>query len=197
MKGRGHHRRAFVVCVLVLLTAGSGCAYLRDRGNDLSDVIELGITVTPRLCPTLAVRMNGFGVVSWGYSRSDLAYLGWCDRQFGLLHLEDSFWGLLFWGRERLWIGRYGQESSEAYPTEIYYLKKPFQEREPYAVGLVGAFAGSPSPPGRAFGECPKMLHLGWIGIFANCSPMDLVDFILGWSTLDIGHDDGRSRRGA
>jgi hypothetical protein len=38
--------------------------------------------------------------------------------------------------------------------------------------------------------SCRKNLHLGWIGVYNVCRPVDLVDFILGWGGLDIVGDD-------
>ena len=178
-----------MAAALVLMLT-QGCAYMKDRGNDLSDTFELGITVTPRLMPTFAARMNGFDVVSLGYSKSDLMLLGWTDRQFGVLRLQDDFWGVLAWGEERIAISKDGEQpqwSEDGWPPAT---SLPFEGREPYSVGFVGAFAGENRPPSRSYGECPKLLHLGWIGLYANCSMVDIADFFIGWSTLDIGADD-------
>jgi hypothetical protein len=38
---------------------------------------------------------------------------------------------------------------------------------------------------------CPKVLHLGWVGVALNCHLPELADFFLGWTTLDIMGDDG------
>ena len=38
--------------------------------------------------------------------------------------------------------------------------------------------------------NCPKMLHLGWVGLTLNCKFTELTDFLLGWTTLDILSDD-------
>lgn len=179
-----------LLIVGTLLFYGSGCTYLADRGRDLTDIIEAGITVTPRLTPTVAVRWNAFDVLSFGYSKSDLMLLGWTDRQAGALRLRDDFWGLLAWGEERIWIGRDDAEAPFAEGRVLPATALPFEGREPYSVGFIGAFFGEKRPPLRTFGECPKLFHLGWIGIYANCSVIDLPDFILGWSTLDIGSDD-------
>jgi hypothetical protein len=178
-----------LAALAVALLFGGGCAYLADRGRDLTDLVEPGITVTPRLAPTVALRVNAFGVVSFGYSRSDLTLLGWSDRQFGALRLRDDFWGVLAWGEERIWVGR---DAAASWPEgcEPPATSLPFEGREPYTVGMLGSFLGEERPPSRVFGECPKLFHLGWLGLYTNCSPLDLADFILGWSTLDIGCDD-------
>ena len=40
------------------------------------------------------------------------------------------------------------------------------------------------------FLECPKFIHLLFIGVDLNCKIAEAADFILGWTTLDIGSDD-------
>lgn len=39
-------------------------------------------------------------------------------------------------------------------------------------------------------------VHLGRVGLVANFRWGEMADFILGWTTLDIAHDDGRGSAG-
>ena len=163
---------------------------MTNRGNDLSDMFELGITLTPRLKPTFAARIDAFNVISLGYSHADLMMFGWSDRNLGKLRLRDEFWGAFAWGKAKLWIGPAGDAESAPIGTWLPETSRPWDGREPFTVGFAGAFAGTPRPVKRSFGECPKLVHLGWIGLYANGSPLDWVDFVLGWTGLDIGGDD-------
>jgi len=176
-------------CVLGLLAVlgSTGCTYLRNRANDASDVFEIGLTVTPRVRPTFALTWNPFNVLPFGYANAELTYLGWSDRQAGCMDIDFHSWGLLVWGSQRLGIGLPApDEGGEPAPLG-WSVTEPGHT---YTVGLLGAPLGGNAPPGRTFGECPKLLHLGWIGLYANCSVIDFADFILGFTTLDIGHDD-------
>ena len=55
---------------------------------------------------------------------------------------------------------------------------------------MVGLIDG-PGPPRGEIMNCPKLIHLGWVGIALNCKFGELADLLLGWTTLDIMGDDG------
>ena len=38
--------------------------------------------------------------------------------------------------------------------------------------------------------QCPKIVHLGWVGVNVTCKLSELADFVLGWTTIDIADDD-------
>jgi len=38
--------------------------------------------------------------------------------------------------------------------------------------------------------NCPKFLHVLFMGANLNCKIGEILDFLLGWTTLDIGKDD-------
>jgi hypothetical protein len=38
--------------------------------------------------------------------------------------------------------------------------------------------------------SCPKLLHLGWVGVELNCRFVELADFLLGWAGVDFMEDD-------
>jgi hypothetical protein len=185
------YRRIVVLFGLAVMMASTGCTYLKNRGNDASDIFEIGITYTPHLKPVFALYWNPFNVLPFGYvnvNPGDITLLGWSDRQVGALDIDFHGWGALAWGSQRLGIGHV-QPAAEGGPGRPlgWSVTEPGHT---YTTGFIGAPFGGNSPPGRTFGECPKLLSLGWIGIYANCSVIDLPDFVLGWTTLDIGHDD-------
>ena len=38
--------------------------------------------------------------------------------------------------------------------------------------------------------NCPKLFHLGRVGLTLNCKFGEAADFLLGWLTVDIRADD-------
>jgi hypothetical protein len=40
--------------------------------------------------------------------------------------------------------------------------------------------------------SCPHYLHLGWVGVVATPRYLQMLDFVAGWTTLDVGGDDNR-----
>jgi hypothetical protein len=169
----------------IALLAG-GCAYLQNRGNDASDCIELGVTISGK--PGFMVFNDCYSILPIGYSRvEDAKLLGWGNRQIGLLDFEHNSWGVVL-------AGSYKQALGE------------FDARDPH---LVSRHADDPTTWGRfdmgivslalrrngwrpfpAFFECDKGVHLGWVGLHLKYRWLDLVDFALGFTTLDIMGDD-------
>ncbi|MHC4788994.1 MAG: hypothetical protein ACYS8K_07295, partial [Planctomycetota bacterium] len=58
-----------------------------------------------------------------------------------------------------------------------------------YRVGVLGLLHG-PGPGVRDAVSCPKLLHLGWVGVELNCRFVELADFLLGWAGVDFMEDD-------
>lgn len=85
--------------------------------------------------------------------------------------------GLLLWGREQFaYRDQFDPEDPET--------------PESWRTGVIGLAMG-PRPKKPNVMYCPKVLHLGWVGIALNCHLPELADFVLGWTTLDIMGDDG------
>jgi hypothetical protein len=183
-----YHRRVVCVLALVVVMASTGCTYLKNRGNDASDTFELGITVTPRLMPTFALYANPFNVLPFGYANAQLTMLGWSDRNLGALDLDLKGWGALAWGSQRLGIGRRQVAAPGEQPAPLSW--ETTEPGHTYTTGFIGSPFGGDPAPGKTFGLCPKLLHIGWIGLYANGCPLEWADFVLGWTGLDIGHDD-------
>jgi hypothetical protein len=186
------HRRVVGIVALAILIASSGCTYMQNRGNDLSDIFELGITYTPHVTPVFALYWNPFNTIGFGYVNvdpGDIVLLGWSDRQAGALDVDFHAWG-----RQRLGIGHQEPAAAGGAPPALGW--SVTEPGHTYTTGFIGSWFGGDRPPGRTFGECPKLLSLGWIGVYANCSFLDFADFILGWTTLDIGHDDAPTYSG-
>ncbi len=167
-----------VALVLVVLGAllGGGCStpFMRNRGYDLMDMFDGGFTTTEK--PQLSVYLGFFNFITIGYADFDGTLHGICGREVGKFHAKHQGTGLLLWGHEAL---------SYEGPPEATTLT----EAASYAVGPLGLALG-PTPPFRQTLNCPKLLHLGWVGVALNCHFPEFADFFLGWVGLDIFKDD-------
>ena len=56
-------------------------------------------------------------------------------------------------------------------------------------MGVIGLVQG-PGPTGGHVVNCPKLFHIGWIGLTLNCKFGEFADFLLGWTTVDVMGDD-------
>jgi hypothetical protein len=174
---------------------GTGCTYLRNRGHDAADMLEIGITVSSK--PQFAFHpLDYFNTIILGYSSVEGTYYGIGERRIGKMPFKDErTWGLLLWGSDTLKIGKFNPNDPHlAWKDEMAKLKaegKPLPtERPRYNKGLVTLIKHDNSPPPITFMQCRRNIHLGWIGFHASLRPLDIIDFILGWTTLDIIGDD-------
>lgn len=162
---------------LILLLAGAlsstGCAYFINRGNDLVDVFDVGITVSEK--PQIGLYASWLNLVPVGYSNFDGTLIGLADRNVGAVKAREKAAGVLVWGYEQFGYEDFNVNDPESPPQ--------------WGVGLAGLAEG-PLPPAGQTANCPKLLHLGFIGLSINCKVGQLVDFILGWTTLDVMGDD-------
>ncbi len=165
----------------VVLLAGvlclTGCTYMKNRGSDFTDVFDAGVTVSKK--PQFTLYANFLSLLSLGYAHFDGTLYGMADRHYGAVTAREHAAGLLVWGREQFGYETFDLADPESPPS--------------WRVGLVGLPMG-PAPPKGQTVNCPKMLHLGWVGITLNCKFGQLADFILGLTTLDIMGDDTAGR---
>jgi len=170
-------RWALLVLLAGVLVSGSGCAYLENRGNDFADIFDVGVTVSSK--PKICVYASFLGLLSLGYSNFDGTLHGLADCRVGALPAVQHAGGVLLWGYERF---EYGEaQASEAPAGET--------PGKGWDTGIVGLAMG-PRAPANQLVNCPKMLHLGWVGLTLNCKFAEVADFLLGWTTLDILSDD-------
>ncbi len=169
-------RKAVVFAVIVVLgVSSSGCGYLQKRGQDAVDFLDAGVTVSRD--PQFSLYVGFLNVLSLGYSDMDSTLYGLSDSSWGKAAARQNAAGALFYGQEQLG-----------------YRDVDFDDPEspaPWKVGFLGLTEG-PGPPSGQTVNCPKLLHLGWVGLTLNCKFGELADFLLGWTTLDIMHDDDR-----
>lgn len=166
--------RSMTFCALMALAlASAGCTYLGDRGRDAADFLDFGVTVSKE--PQFSLYAGFLSVVPLGYSNVDGTMYGLSDRQFGGAAMRHNARGILLWGEEQL-----GYRDFDPLGP---------QSPEPWRVGVLGLSQG-PGPRNGQVVNCPKLLHLGWAGVALNCKFGELVDFLLGWFTVDIMGDD-------
>lgn len=172
---------AMWVTVAVLALMGSGCAYLSDRGNDALDIFDVGLTVTSE--PRLAAYCGFQSLIAIGYSDVDGKMIGIGDRRVGVIDFRHNAAGIVLEGYEQLGVGSNFDLSDEDSPVKR-------------GIGLGLIYGGYPDSFMGAL-NCPKFVHIGFIGCNMNCKLGELVDFLLGWTTLDIANDDRNSYQSA
>ena len=165
--------------VLLLLILGGvsmtcgGCAYLKDRGNDALDMMDLGVSFSKE--PRIAAYAGFQSLLAVGYSKVDGKFIGLGNRNAGWLDMRYHAAGCLLEGYEQWGYGDYDPADPDS-PT-----------RRGIGVGLI--YGGYPHTFVGLF-NCPKFLHVGFIGVVVNCRLGEVLDFVVGWTTLDIGKDD-------
>jgi len=164
-------RRVGLVVVFVGLLACIGCTYAQDRSQDFTDIFDVGVTVSAK--PQFSLYAGFLNILSLGYSNFDGTLLGMAGRHYGAIDARQNAAGLLLWGREQFGYEDFNADEPDS-PT-------------PWGVAIAGRGA---RPPVGQIVNCPKMLHLGWVGLTVNCKLGQLADFLLGWTTLDIMGDD-------
>lgn len=175
-----------IILLLVISLTITGCAYLRARGNDALDIIDIGITVNDKWSPDFGIYADFFSITPIGFCRIDGKELGIGNRQIGWLDYIDKSWGVLLWGSELKGAGKFN-------PTDPHQARKDqrnLETRPRFNTGIVRMSMEDNLPPLLCFFECDRGVHLGWIGLHFTLRPVDLIDFVLGWTTLDILGDD-------
>ncbi|MBU0547375.1 MAG: hypothetical protein KKH57_01260 [Candidatus Omnitrophica bacterium] len=173
-----------LLSVFILTSALSGCTYLKNRGNDAMDMFDVGITLTSK--PNFALYLDIAQVLPIGFSHVDGKLIGIGRSTFGVHDFRQKGYGYLIGGSMQRGVDNYDPNNPDDPAT--------------YDVGILGFTNGTHmanyNPAQYEEGRpkthptCPKTLHLGWIGIEWGCKAWDMLDFILGWTTLDIGEDD-------
>ena len=162
------------IAVAVLALMSAGCAYMTDRGNDALDMFDMGFTVTSE--PRFAVYAGFQSLIALGYSDVDGKMIGIGDRDVGVLDFRHNSAGMVLEGYEQLGVGSDYDPASEDSPVKR-------------GIGLGLIYGDYPDSFIDAM-NCPKLVHVGFIGFNLNCKLGEIFDFILGWSTLDIANDD-------
>ncbi len=180
-----------------LALALCGCQkYWRDRRNDFGDAMTVGITVSKS--PQFAFYpIDYFNISPLGYSRLDGRFSGLCGGKWQTVELHDHTWGVLLWGSDHLQLGEFDPADTRLFaPSQLAELKaagqEPPKERPRYNKGPLRLAAQDNAPPPLTFFSCRRNIHLGWVGFHLAMNADEMLDFLLGFTTLDIKGDDNR-----
>jgi len=176
----------YVLSILLGSILLQSCAYMKKRGNDALDMFDIGVTITPKAMPDGALYIDFFNMTPLGASHVDGKLLGIGYRQAGFLDYQSENWGVLAYGSEKQGAGAFNPND----PRHARKGETPEKDWTRHDAGFIGVFTGDTPPPKYHYKECSRMVHIGWIGIMLDIRPVDIADFILGWSTLDIQSDD-------
>lgn len=169
-------RRSLAVVSILLAVSmffSSGCAYLKNRGNDALDVLDIGVTASKK--PKFAFYASDLNIIAIGYSNVDGTLVGIGGREVGVMPVRHHAGCIVLYGYEQFGYEDFNMEDSES--------------PEKWRVGIIALLEGPPPPKGQ-IANVPRMLHLGWIGLAFNVRLGELADLILGLTTLDIMDDD-------
>jgi hypothetical protein len=157
---------------------------MNDRKHDAMDMIDIGFTFSKE--PHFAFFHDFIPVIPIGYGKVEGTFTGLGGGQFGanIPHYEESY-GLLAWGEEKVSFGVTPEELA-AMTEEERNDALNFQR-----TGLIGMAQG-PFPGTDYLICCPHYLHLGWVGAVGSPRYLQMLDFVVGFTTLDIGRDDDR-----
>jgi hypothetical protein len=175
----GAVRLLSVVFIAAFTGLSSGCAYMANRGNDVLEVLDLGVVYSNHWRPDFALFGNLFNVLPLGYANVDGKVVGLANGRVGVERfVTHNSWGVLLWGAEQKQVGEADEQGAEKPPR--------------YALGLVPLIGGTENgPPGHTYAHSDRVFYLGWIGLYAMIRFDELADFFIGWSGMDIMNDDG------
>jgi len=121
--------RVLLACAALMSAIGCSSTYMKNRGNDLMDIVELGVTTSPVKQPGFALNANCFNIVPVGYAHVCGWFTGLGARQFGVLDFQDAVAGpisydvislfkdaFISWPEERVlgWLEQYWQKARAA-----------------------------------------------------------------------------------
>ncbi len=136
---------------LILALCGTGCTYLRNRGNDALDMWDVGLSLSSR--PYLAfLPADYMNVTPIGFSRIEGTYHGIYKRQWVDCKLSDSIWGVFVCGTQTLTMGEFDPNDPNqfrpAYIAELKAANKPLPTKpQTYGIGCLRVAREKNPPP--------------------------------------------------
>ena len=155
------------------LAALSGCTYFQNRGRDAAEMFDIGLTFSAK--PQIGLYVNCPMIVPIGFGHVDGYYAGVGGGKVGVMEHQQRNVGALFWGYEKnSWqdSAKDGKKAQEDQPVGLLAIARGERGEEPFRL------------------SCKHYLHLGWVGITANISWLEIPDFFLGWFLIDLSGDD-------
>jgi hypothetical protein len=192
-------RRGAAVLVMAATTAcAGGCGYLADRGADLLDIVDAGVTLTSEPSFSLYYRLP-VPVAGALEGKADGVFLGIGGGNAGLMRHHHRFYGTFlsgdgagpdaFWSRAPVPLLLSGVE--EAAFGDFDKANPEHVRRHP--MGLFPMLRGD-LPDVQYACSCQHYVHVLFVGALLNLRYNECLDFVLGFSGLDISGDDHRPR---
>lgn len=175
-------RISLCALTLVLLV---GCTYLENRVEDALDMADFGLSFSAKPQFEVFVDAPFATVYPIGYGDVDGYFLG--VGQGKMAGFSKSYrlnYGVVLWGHEEL--------SFKASKDELAAMSGEERKNaeEYYHTGLGGFAQDQSFPPPKYLVSCPHYVHLGWVGVVATPRWWEMLDFVVGWTTLDVSFDD-------
>jgi len=178
MRARSIASRLCAAWVLAIVLPGlSGCSHPEHRVQDALDMADLGLTFSKK--PKFAAFKGCAGALSLGFGDVEGYFVGLGHGKLGVTSFSHEGLGLALWGKHRT---RFGAASNDVAGV------LDFQKTG--VLGLAdGPIVGPDQEP-----ACIQQLHVGWAGVVANANWLQVADFLLGCTGIDICFDDGKKR---
>ena len=167
-------RLALVLASCVALLSSVGCTYLQHRGEDFLEMVDVGFTVSEK--PGIGLYWNSLDIFPVGYSNVDGHFVGWGGGQIGVTRHYNKCWGLGY-GYEEIGWGDLAIGDEETVDIR--------------GAGILGILGPPYSGPDYTPACVHFFPHLGYVGLVWNARYTEILDFVLGWTTIDIAGDDG------
>ena len=176
MQSSGVLRRVCVGIVFAALAASlTGCgSYLAKRGRDARQMVDIGTTHTEK--SSTAFFMCGVSLVGFGGGHLEGTFTGLGGNQVGTTKLYYRSVGYGLWTYEEIGWG----DDCDVSKQETLYS---------YYGAVAGWIEHLPRRPGYA-PACNHFIHFGHSGIVLNVRYLEVLDVLLGWTTLDLCGDD-------
>ena len=162
-----------LLAVGILASSVSGCAYMKHRGDDALAMFDIGFTFSAK--PHFAAYFGFNSLIGVGYSEFDGKLLGIGNQNVGWLDMRNYSGGMVFEGYEQYGYCEYDTQrpdSPKRYGVGVGMLYHDLRENVLQAM------------------ECPKFVHVGWIGFNLTCKLGQIANFLVGWTGTDLAHND-------
>jgi len=173
----GLTRHALLAIVLCALGAtAAGCSYCRHRADDAAEMIDLGVTVTDS--PQVGLYWNSLDLFPVGYSHLDGWVAGVAGGQVGITRHYNRCWGFGY-AREEMGWEEFDPADEDTlhvrYSGVLGMALPPYRYDPAYTPACVHVFP-----------------HIAYVGLMWNARYYEMLDFVVGFTTIDLAGDDGR-----
>jgi len=169
-------RGIVLLALLLTMTASTGCTYWQHRLDDALEMADIGVTVSykPGFALWIAAPFSLFAGIG-GHVDGYLIGLGGGEPFFTRHYLNAS--GMLVVGREEIGWGDFDIKD----PSTLY---------ETYQ-GVLGIPVSLVTARPAYVPTCNHEIHVLFLGAVGNLRYMEILDFLVGFTTIDIAGDDG------